>query len=41
MQHLQISFVVAEADRVLCRQLVMILTFFFHWNEYSCYQVLL
>ena len=31
MQHLETCFLIAEADRVLCRQLVTFLTVFFHW----------
>ena len=31
MQHLETCFLIAEADRVLCRQLVTSLTVFFHW----------
>ena len=42
MQHLETCFTLtAEPDRVLC-QLVMFLTFFFHWMykmKYSYYQV--
>ena len=41
MQHLQTCSLIAEADRVLCRHLVMFLTIFFHWMykmKYICYQ---
>ena len=31
MQPLETSFLIAEGDRVLCHQLVMFLTDFFHW----------
>ena len=31
MQHLETWFLIAEADKVLCRQLVMFLTAFIHW----------
>ena len=31
MQHLETCFLIAEADRVLCRQLVTFLIVFFHW----------
>ena len=31
MQHLETCFLIVEADRVLCSQLVMFLTVFFHW----------
>ena len=31
MRHLETCFLIAEADGVLCRQLVMFLTVFFHW----------
>ena len=35
---------IAEAHRVLCRHLVMLLTLFCHWMykmKYNCYQILL
>ena len=41
MQHLQTCFLIAEADRVLCRHLVMFLTIFFlrmYKMKYICYQ---
>ena len=31
IQHLETCFLIAEAERVLCRQLVTFLTVFFHW----------
>ena len=41
MQLLKTCFLIAETDRVLCRQLVTFLTVFFHWMykmKFSCYQ---
>ena len=41
IQHLETCLPLAEADRFLCRHLVMFLTVFFHWMykmKYSCYQ---